>query len=36
MLSLGAFTLLYLAFVRARYRLAVERDHVAAANDINA
>ncbi len=36
MFSLGAFTLLYLAFVRARYRLAVERDHVAAANDINA
>lgn len=36
MFSLGAFTLLYLAFVRARYRLAVERDRVAAANDINA
>lgn len=36
MLSLGAFTLLYFAFVRARYRLAVERDRVALANDINA
>lgn len=36
MLSLGAFTLLYVAFVRARYRLAVERDRVAAPNDVNA
>src|SRR6476661_7481742 len=31
MLSLGAFTLLYFAFVRARYRYAVERDAAAAA-----
>jgi heme exporter protein C len=29
-LSLGAFTLLYIAFVRARYRYAEERDAVAA------
>ena len=36
MLSLGAFTLLYFAFVRARYHIAVERDRVAAANDTNA
>jgi heme exporter protein C len=34
--SLAAFTLLYLAFVRARYRLAVERDRRAAAGDVNA
>jgi heme exporter protein C len=31
LLSLVAFTLLYLAFVRSRYRYAVERDDVAAA-----
>ena len=29
-ISLGAFTLLYIAFVRARYRYAEERDAVAA------
>jgi heme exporter protein C len=31
-LSLGAFTLLYFAFVRSRYRYAVERDALAAGN----
>jgi heme exporter protein C len=31
LLSLAAFTLLYLAFVRSRYRYAVERDALAAA-----
>ena len=31
MLSLAAFTLLYFAFVRSRYRYAVERDALAAA-----
>jgi hypothetical protein len=31
LLSLGAFTLLYFAFVRSRYRYAVERDTLAAA-----
>jgi heme exporter protein C len=36
MFSLGAFTLLYLAFVRARYRLAVDRDRLAAASEIDA
>ncbi|HEY1953499.1 MAG TPA: cytochrome c biogenesis protein CcsA [Gemmatimonadaceae bacterium] len=30
LLSLGAFTLLYFAFVRSRYRYAVERDAAAA------
>jgi hypothetical protein len=34
MLSLFSFTLLYLAFVRSRYRYAVERD--AAAADLEA
>jgi heme exporter protein C len=31
LLSLAAFTLLYFAFVRSRYRYAVERDAIAAA-----
>jgi heme exporter protein C len=31
LLSLGAFTLLYFALVRSRYRYAVERDAAAAA-----
>jgi hypothetical protein len=30
-ISLSSFTLLYFAFVRARYRYAVERDAVLAA-----
>jgi heme exporter protein C len=30
LLSVAAFTLLYLALVRARYRYAVERDAIAA------
>lgn len=36
MLSLGAFTLLYLAFVRARYHLALERDRIATADETHA
>jgi heme exporter protein C len=36
MLSLASFTLLYFAFLRARYRYAVERDAVAAAFDHDA
>jgi heme exporter protein C len=35
-LSLGAFTLLYFAFVSTRYRYAVERDALAAAGGSNA
>lgn len=36
LLSLGAFTLLYVAFVRSRYRYAVERDAAASAGVANA
>jgi len=36
MLSLGAFTLLYLAFLRSRYRYAIERDTLVAAEGANA
>lgn len=36
LLSLGAFTLLYLAFLRSRYRYAIERDSLAAAAVSNA
>jgi heme exporter protein C len=36
MLSLASFTLLYVAFVRARYRYAVERDAAAARAQFNA
>jgi heme exporter protein C len=36
MLSLASFTLLYVAFVRARYRYAVERDAAAAGTQFNA
>jgi heme exporter protein C len=36
MISLASFTLLYFAFLRARYRYAAERDAVAAAFDQNA
>jgi heme exporter protein C len=35
-LSLAAFTLLYLAFLRSRYRYAVDRDALAAAGEANA
>jgi len=35
-ISLGSFTLLYAAFLRARYRYAVDRDALAAAMDQNA
>jgi len=34
--SLGAFTLLYVAFVRSRYRYAVERDALASVGTVNA
>lgn len=36
LLSLASFTLLYLAFVRSRYRLAAERDAVSARMDRDA
>jgi heme exporter protein C len=36
LLSLVSFTLLYFAFVRSRYRYAVERDAAAARKEHNA
>ncbi len=35
-IALGAFTLLYIAFVRARYRYAEERERISAARDAHA
>ena len=35
-ISLGSFTLLYVAFVRSRYRYAVERDALASVGAVNA